>query len=47
MLLIAVSEMRHLRWVNQLLWELEHDNLIPSKISPVLDVAQKVAGRER
>jgi hypothetical protein len=45
MLLIAVSEMRHLRWVNQLLWELEHDNLIASKMSPVLDVAQKVPGK--
>jgi Ferritin-like len=45
MLLIAVSEMRHLRWVNQLLWELEHNNLIPAKIGPVLDVAQKVPGK--
>ena len=45
MLLIAVSEMRHLRWVNQLLWELEHNNLIPSNAGPVLDVAQKVPAK--
>jgi hypothetical protein len=38
MLMIAVSEMRHLRWVNQLLWELEHAGLIPA-MGPVLDVA--------
>jgi hypothetical protein len=43
MLLIAVSEMRHLRWVNQLLWELEHNNLI-AKTGPALGIAQQVPG---
>ena len=41
MLMIAVSEMRHLRWVNQLLWELEHAGLIAAT-GPVLDAAAKI-----
>jgi hypothetical protein len=45
MLLIAVSEMRHLRWVNQLLWELEHLNLLSKKVGPILDVATDVPGQ--
>ena len=42
LLLIAVSEMRHLRWVNQLLWELDHLNLTSKRFGPSLDVSQRV-----
>jgi uncharacterized protein (DUF2236 family) len=31
LLAIAVSEMRHLRWANQLIWELEHAGLTTKK----------------
>jgi len=41
-LFIAVSEMRHLRWVNQLLWSLEHDGMLSKKVGPSLGVAEKV-----
>ena len=30
LLLIAASEMQHLRWVNQMLWDLQHAGLIPN-----------------
>jgi hypothetical protein len=42
LLLIAVSEMRHLRWVNQLLWELDHLKLTSKRFGPTLDIAPKV-----
>jgi hypothetical protein len=41
-LLIAVSEMRHMRWVNQLIWTLEHDGLLTKKVGPSLGVASQV-----
>jgi hypothetical protein len=39
--LIVASEMQHLRWVNQLLWDLFQDNKIPS-FKPVLTVKDEV-----
>ncbi|WP_321473684.1 ferritin-like domain-containing protein [uncultured Paludibaculum sp.] len=39
LLLIAISEMQHLRWVNQLLWEL---NAEPAGLDPPLAVAAEV-----
>jgi Ferritin-like len=36
LLLIAVGEMRHLRWANQLLWELDHRNLTSKRFGPSL-----------
>lgn len=42
LLLIAISEMRHLRWANQLIWELEHAGLIPANTGPSLGVAKFV-----
>ena len=42
LLMIAVSEMRHLRWANQILWELEHAGLIPAGSGPALGVAEEV-----
>jgi len=44
LLLIATSEMLHLRWANQLLWELNGDN--PGH-SPALDIATLVPGLPR
>ncbi len=46
MLAIAVSEMRHLRWANQLIWELEHAALTTpgKKFGPSLGVAATVPG---
>lgn len=41
LLLIAVSEMHHLRWVNQLLWSLHHNGLIADR-KPSLGVADKI-----
>ncbi len=41
LLVIAVSEMRHLRWANQLLWSLHHDGLIEDR-GPSLGVADKI-----
>jgi hypothetical protein len=42
-LLIAVGEMLHLRWANQLLWELADRRLIPpGKYGPQLGVAQTI-----
>jgi hypothetical protein len=45
-LVIAVSEMRHLRWANQLIWELEHAALTTpgKKFGPSLGVAAQVPG---
>jgi hypothetical protein len=43
-LVIAVSEMRHLRWANQLIWELEHAGLTTKKFGPSLARALKVPG---
>ncbi|GAB1541218.1 hypothetical protein NUACC21_38880 [Scytonema sp. NUACC21] len=40
LLLVAVSEMRHLRWVNQLLWELDHTGLTKKAYGPALEVAE-------
>lgn len=42
LLMIAVSEMRHLRWANQILWELEHAKLISAESGPALEVAETV-----
>jgi hypothetical protein len=48
LLLVAVSEMQHLRWVNQLLWRLYHAKLIPDEdfskpqFEPVLVRARKI-----
>ena len=33
-LLVAVNEMQHLRWANQLLWELREQNLIDPDSGP-------------
>ena len=42
-LLIAVGEMLHLRWANQLLWELADRRLIPpGKYGPQLGVAEQI-----
>lgn len=41
LLLVAVSEMRHLRWVNQLLWELDHTGLTKAHV-PALEVAERI-----
>jgi hypothetical protein len=43
LLLIVTSEMQHLRFVNQILWDLLHAGLIPDKnFMPVLVPAQRV-----
>jgi hypothetical protein len=42
LLLIAVSEMRHLRWVNQLLWELNHTGITNQVYGPALGVAENI-----
>jgi hypothetical protein len=42
LLMIAVSEMRHLRWANQILWELEHAGLIPQETGPALGGAEEI-----
>ncbi len=43
LLLIVASEMQHLRWVNQILWDLLHAGLIPDKkFIPVLVPATEV-----
>ena len=41
-LLVAVSEMRHMRWANQLIWTLEHDGMLTKNIGPSLGVAPRV-----
>jgi hypothetical protein len=46
LLLIAVSEMRHLRWVNQLLWELDHLNLTSKHFGPSLGVALQAPAQD-
>jgi len=46
-LTIAVSEMRHLRWANQLIWELEHANLTTKKFGPSLGVAATVPAKPK
>jgi len=44
-LVIAVSEMRHLRWANQLIWELEHAGLTTrNNFGPSLGRAAQVPG---
>jgi hypothetical protein len=45
MLAIAVSEMRHLRWANQLIWELDHAGLTTQKFGPSLGHALQVPGQ--
>ncbi|MFO1060514.1 MAG: ferritin-like domain-containing protein [Dongiaceae bacterium] len=43
LMLIAVSEMQHLHWANQLLWQIEESGIIPGfKYRPVLDQAKDV-----
>jgi hypothetical protein len=44
MLAIAVSEMRHLRWANQLIWELDHAGSTTQKFGPSLGRALQVPG---
>ncbi len=41
LMLVSVSEMTHMRWANQLLWELYEHGLVPS-YEPVLEPALKV-----
>ena len=41
-LLVAVSEMRHLRWDNQLIWSLEHDGLLSRRVGPSLGIAEQI-----
>ena len=41
-LLVAVSEMRHMRWANQLIWTLEHDGMLTKKVGPSLDIAPQI-----
>ena len=42
-LLVAVNEMQHLRWANQLLWELREQNFIdPTQYGPSLGVSPTV-----
>jgi hypothetical protein len=41
LMMIAISEMQHLRWVNQMLWELYQHKLVPS-YEPVLTLATEV-----
>jgi hypothetical protein len=47
-LVIAVSEMRHLRWANQLIWEMEQKGLTTAgtKFGPSLGVAKTVPGKD-
>jgi hypothetical protein len=40
--LVAVSEMRHLRWANQLIWSLEHAQLLTKKVGPSLGIADQI-----
>jgi hypothetical protein len=43
LLLVAASEMQHLQWVNQMLWDLLHAGLIPgTNFEPVLTPATKI-----
>jgi hypothetical protein len=42
LLLIAVGEMRHLRWVNQILWELDHTNIVTGNFGPALQVVTTI-----
>jgi hypothetical protein len=43
LLLIAASEMQHLRWVNQMLWDLQHAGLIPNgDFTPALSPASEI-----
>jgi hypothetical protein len=42
MLLIAVSEMRHLRWDNQIIWELDHAKRLTNNPGPALDLAVNI-----
>jgi hypothetical protein len=40
--LVAVSEMRHLRWANQLIWSMEHAGLLTKKVGPSLGIADQI-----
>jgi len=40
--LVAVSEMRHLRWANQLIWSLEHAGLLSKALGPSLGIADQI-----
>jgi hypothetical protein len=42
LLLIAVGEMRHLRWVNQLLWELDHRRITSKRFGPSLGLKDQI-----
>jgi hypothetical protein len=41
-LAIAVSEMRHLRWVNEILWKMSDNGLLKIPFVPELGVAQRI-----
>jgi hypothetical protein len=41
-LVVAVSEMRHLRWANQLIWSLENAGMLTNKVGPSLGVARAI-----
>jgi hypothetical protein len=48
LLMVVVSEMRHLRWANQLLWELDHAGLIKRRdpvLKPALEVPTGTGGK--
>ena len=48
LLMVVVSEMRHLRWANQLLWELDHAGLIRRRdpvLKPALEVPTGTGGK--
>jgi hypothetical protein len=40
--LVAVSEMRHLRWANQIIWSLEHAGLLTKRVGPSLGIASQI-----
>jgi hypothetical protein len=42
LLLVAVGEMRHLRWVNQLLWELDHRRITSKRFGPSLGLKDQI-----
>jgi hypothetical protein len=42
LLAVAVSEMRHLRWVNEIQWKMSHEGLLNPPFVPELGVAEKV-----
>jgi len=41
---VAISEMRHLRWANQLIWSLEQRGMVKNRVGPELRPAENVPG---